>query len=44
MKLIIIMVSNNNNNNGYFKCNFSRQHIALSYKNGVNIELGKTNR
>ena len=35
--LIIIMV--------IFKCHFSREHIALSYiKNGVNIELGKTNR
>ena len=22
----------NNNNNGYFKCYFSREHIALSYK------------
>ena len=26
------------------KCYFSREHIAISYKNGVNIELGKTNR
>ena len=33
------------NNNGYSKCYFfSREHIALSYKKGVNIELGKTNR
>ena len=34
--IIIIMV--------IFRCYFSREHIALSYKNGVNIELGKTNR
>ena len=35
--LIIIMV--------IFKCYVPREHIALSYeKNGVNIELGKTNR
>ena len=34
--IIIIMV--------ILKCYFSREHIALSYKNGVNIELGKTNR
>ena len=27
-----------------FKCYFSREHIALSYKNGVGMELGKTNR
>ena len=27
-----------------FMCYFSREHIALSYKNGVNIELGKANR
>ena len=27
-----------------FKCYFSREHIALSYEKGVNIELGKTNR
>ena len=31
-----------------FKCYFSGEHIALSIKkhnnNGVNIELGKTNR
>ena len=27
-----------------FKCYFSREHIVISYKNGVNIELGKTNR
>ena len=31
----------NDNNNGYFKCYFSREHIAHSPKNGVNIELGK---
>ena len=44
--------NNNNNNNGYFKCYFSEELIALSYKktktttnnSGVNIELGKTNR
>ena len=24
------------------KCYFSKEHIALSYKNGVNIQLGKT--
>ena len=50
---IIIAVHNNNNNNGYFYVLFQqRAHsqyilnidIALSYKNGVNIELGKTNR
>ena len=36
--IIIIMV--------IFQCYFSREHIALSYiyKNGVNIELGRTNR
>ena len=37
--VIIIMV--------IFKCYFSREHIALSLKktkNGVNIQLGKTNR
>ena len=34
--MVIIMV--------IFKCYFSRVHIALSYKKGVNIELGKTNR
>ena len=39
--IIIIMV--------IFKCYFSRELIALSYiknnnNNGVNIELGKTNR
>ena len=36
--IIIIMV--------IFKCYFSGKHIALSLKNnnGVNIELGKTNR
>ena len=37
----------NNNNNGYFKCYFSGEHIALSINknnNGVNIELGKTNK
>ena len=34
-----------NINNSYFRCYFSREHIALSfYKNGVNMELGKTNR
>ena len=33
--IIIIMV--------IFKCYFSREHIALSHKNGVNMELGKTN-
>ena len=27
-----------------FKCYFSREHIAFSLKNGVSIELGKTNR
>ena len=27
-----------------FKCYFSREHIALSYKNGLNIDLAKTNR
>ena len=27
-----------------FKCYFSREHISLSYKNCVNMELGKTNR
>ena len=27
-----------------FKCYFSREHIVLSIKNGVNIELGKSNR
>ena len=38
MELIIIMV--------IFKCYISGEHIALSLKNnnGVNIELGKTNR
>ena len=40
--------NNNNNNNGKFECYFTREHIALSLKknkkNGVNIELGKTNR
>ena len=25
-------------------CYLSREHIAQSYKNGVHIELGKTNR
>ena len=25
-------------------CYFSREHIALSYKNGVDMEFGKTNR
>ena len=25
-------------------CYFSREHIALSLKNGADIELGKTNR
>ena len=34
--IIIIMV--------IFKCYFSREHIAISLKNGVNIELGKTDR
>ena len=37
--IIIIMV--------IFKCYFSKEHKALSIKkgkNGVNIELGKTNR
>ena len=37
--IIIIMV--------IFKCFFSGEHIAISIKknnNGVNIELGKTNR
>ena len=34
--IVIIMVIS--------KCYFSREHIALSHKNGVNIELGKTNR
>ena len=34
--IIIIMV--------IFKFYYCREHIALSYKNGVNIELGKTNR
>ena len=34
----------NNNNNVYFKCYFSREHIALPHINGVNIELGKNNR
>ena len=34
--IIIIMV--------IFKCYFSREHIALSCKNGMDIELGKTNR
>ena len=32
--IIIIMV--------IFNCYFSREHIALSYKNGLDIELGKT--
>ena len=36
MVIIIIMV--------IFKCYFSREHIALQYKNGANIELGNTNR
>ena len=42
LDVIIIMV--------IFKCYFSGEHIALSIKiknnnnNGVNIELGKTNR
>ena len=26
---------NNNNNNGYFKCYFSREHIALSLRKTV---------
>ena len=30
-----------NNNNGYFKCYFSREHIALSLKNDVNIKFGR---
>ena len=34
--------NNNNNNNGYVY--LFREHIALSYKNGVDIELGKNNR
>ena len=34
--IIIIMV--------IFKCYFSIEHIDLLIKNGVNIELGKTNR
>ena len=33
--IIIIMV--------IFKCYFSREHIALSYIIGVNMELGNTN-
>ena len=33
--IVIIMVIS--------KCYFSREHIALSLKNGVNMELGKTN-
>ena len=37
MLLIIIIIA-------IFKCYFSREQIALSSKNGVNIELGKTNR
>ena len=27
-----------------FKCYFSREHIGLSYKKSVDIELGKTSR
>ena len=27
------------NNNGYFNSYFSSEHIALSLRNGVNIEL-----
>ena len=42
MKYIIIIII------VIFKCYFSGEHIALSIKNqnnnGVNIELGKTNR
>ena len=34
--IIIIMVIS--------KCYFSREHISISCRNGVNIELGKTNR
>ena len=30
---------NNNNNNGYFKCYFSREHIALSHKIRKTIRL-----
>ena len=37
LKTIIIIMD-------IFKCYFFREHIALSYRNGVNIELGKTNR
>ena len=41
----ILFVLCNDNNNGYFKRHFSREHIALSHrKNGVSIELRKTNR
>ena len=36
MIMIIIIV--------IFKCYISRERIALSYKNGVDIELGKSNR
>ena len=32
VKLIIMVI---------FKCYFSREHIALSLKDGVNIEIGK---
>ena len=36
MNNIIIMV--------IFKCYFSKDHIAFHIRNGVDIELGKTNR
>ena len=40
-------VNNNNNNNGYLKVLFHRRahsHFNKKNSNGVNIELGKTNR
>ena len=40
---MIHVYNNNNNNNGYFKRNFSREHIAISLKKQCEHKTRKTN-
>ena len=42
--ILKIIFLNNNNNNGYFKVPFLQRTHSPLYKNGVDIEFGKTNR
>ena len=43
--MLISYATNSSSNNGYFKVLFlQRTHSPFILKNGVNIELGKTNR